>query len=327
MHRILGATMGVVVAFRGAAPADLDEARRLIRSDRPEAALAITTAALAEDPHDPTAHALHLRALYARGRTRDAFPALDAWAAEAPWDPRPLRILVAGYALLFDGKGLASISARATEIPEEPRRELLRAAALAQLGGGRWQDAAATLTATPVATGEAPEDHAFRALDAARRGDRSELFRLLGSHPEIYTFGDGEVPWWITKLLDGAPSAEAEPKDPDPVGGGTVQADAETPLTPRDDFEMPVLIRGDAPVLPEEARLARRVGRVVILAVITTSGLVADPEILKASDAIFIEPARRAVLSRRYQPAKVKGEAVSIYYTVIVHFKLRKSEE
>ena len=84
----------------------------------------------------------------------------------------------------------------------------------------------------------------------------------------------------------------------------------------------PVKIDGPAAVYPEAARRARIQGVVVLDAIIDSDGRVEDLKILRGLPLGLTEAAIQAVKRWRYQPATLKGEAVSVRYTIPVRFKL-----
>lgn len=78
---------------------------------------------------------------------------------------------------------------------------------------------------------------------------------------------------------------------------------------------------------PEEAYKNNIKGKVIVSFVITKSGDVKDVEVMKSSgnELLDNEAVRVVSLSPKWEPAKVKGEAVNISYTIPVLFDLREN--
>ena len=85
--------------------------------------------------------------------------------------------------------------------------------------------------------------------------------------------------------------------------------------------EAPVLILKIAPDYPEIARAAHREGKVILEAIIGTDGHVESVRVLR-SDPLFDRAATKAVSQWIYRPAKLRGLAVKVYFTVIIDFRL-----
>lgn len=91
----------------------------------------------------------------------------------------------------------------------------------------------------------------------------------------------------------------------------------------------PVPIEKRSPKYPRRARRYRVEARVRLEAVITREGKVIDPEVKECTSPGwgFESAALKAVKRWRYRPAKVNGEVKSIYFTIVVDFKMRGSGE
>lgn len=89
-------------------------------------------------------------------------------------------------------------------------------------------------------------------------------------------------------------------------------------------IEAPTLIRDSKtePVYPAKAFATRAVGRVVLYAVIGSTGAVESVEVLRSSNPGygFEKSAARAVRRWRYQPARLDGRPVSTFFTVAFDF-------
>lgn len=74
---------------------------------------------------------------------------------------------------------------------------------------------------------------------------------------------------------------------------------------------------------PESARNAKIEGRVIIRFIVRKDGSVDDVEVMRSPDAALAEEAARAVKSMpRWKPGKLNGEAVDVYFTLPVAFRL-----
>ncbi|MDX1388336.1 MAG: TonB family protein [Acidobacteriota bacterium] len=78
------------------------------------------------------------------------------------------------------------------------------------------------------------------------------------------------------------------------------------------------------PDYPEMARRIRLEGKVVLRAVIDTTGRVTSIRVIRAPevDAGFVEAAKEAVLQWRYEPGLYGGEPVEVIMTVVIDFTL-----
>ncbi|MCP3979606.1 MAG: energy transducer TonB [bacterium] len=78
------------------------------------------------------------------------------------------------------------------------------------------------------------------------------------------------------------------------------------------------------PTYPRMAILAGRDGVVILRAVITEDGEVAEVEVLRSPqpDLGFADAAREAVLRWRYEPGQIDGRPVAVALTVVVDFQL-----
>jgi len=105
------------------------------------------------------------------------------------------------------------------------------------------------------------------------------------------------------------------------VKGGT-GSDLGAPLRVGGDVKAPILKERVEPVYPEAARKARMQGVVILEAIITADGSVADVKVLKSINPLLDAAAERAVSRWVYRPATLNGRAVSVYLTVTVNFQL-----
>jgi protein TonB len=108
------------------------------------------------------------------------------------------------------------------------------------------------------------------------------------------------------------------------IGGtkGGTGSDLGAPLRIGGDVKAPILKERIEPTFPEAARRARMQGVVILEAIITTDGSVADVKVLKSVNPLLDAAAERAVSRWLYKPATLNGRAVSVYLTVTVNFQL-----
>ena len=87
----------------------------------------------------------------------------------------------------------------------------------------------------------------------------------------------------------------------------------------------PRLVNRVNPEYPESARLRSLRGNVVLQAVITKTGAVADLRVIRSDRPGFgfEEAAMTAVGQWKYQPARLDGRPVDVYFTIFVEFRLR----
>jgi TonB family protein len=90
------------------------------------------------------------------------------------------------------------------------------------------------------------------------------------------------------------------------------------------EVEPPVLVDRVMPEYPREARRMGAKGKVVLQAVIRADGSVDGVQVLRLPDvpgsALLVEAAASAVREWRYLPARLHGEPVDVFFTVVVHF-------
>jgi TonB family protein len=83
------------------------------------------------------------------------------------------------------------------------------------------------------------------------------------------------------------------------------------------------LIKGDPPTYPTEANIQRFEGDVVLHAIITADGRVAELRVMKGR-CMFAEAAVNAVRKWRYSPTMVAGKPVAVDTTIDVRFALSR---
>lgn len=123
----------------------------------------------------------------------------------------------------------------------------------------------------------------------------------------IAVFGDGE----------GDP-AGLEGGQAGGVAGGMVGGAIALP----EDANPPVPDKGNAiPDYPAEARSAGKTGMVILKVVILADGRVADVTLMRG-DEPFASSAIKAVKQWRYEPARHKGQPITVYRIIQIPFKL-----
>lgn len=117
-------------------------------------------------------------------------------------------------------------------------------------------------------------------------------------------------------VLDGPPPpVPAPPAPPAPAEDG--------PIYVVGAVEPPVAIHDPRPVYPEMARQARRGGLVIVQVVVEKDGSVTGVEVLKPEPFGLTEAAVAAVERWRFEPARLDGEPVAVYFQLTVRFTLQ----
>jgi protein TonB len=126
-------------------------------------------------------------------------------------------------------------------------------------------------------------------------------------------------------LQSGAPAHPSFPvNSPATLASGTGQGEAWfTPL----DQEGPEVLAGPIPTYPELLRQAGIQGRVLLEAVVDTTGRVHVDSIsvISATNPAFVTAARQALLATLFRPARIGGRAVRMRVRVPFEFAIRGS--
>jgi protein TonB len=93
------------------------------------------------------------------------------------------------------------------------------------------------------------------------------------------------------------------------------------------DVKAPVAIVHVDPIYPEEARLQRISGIVILHTIIDHTGAVGDIKVLKGLPHGLSEAAVEAVKQWVFKPGTINGEAVDVLFNVTVNFKLTKAPD
>ena len=75
------------------------------------------------------------------------------------------------------------------------------------------------------------------------------------------------------------------------------------------------------PPYPQEARASGRTGMVILKVVILADGSVGNVQVLRG-DEPFVSAALETIKHWKYEPARYKGQAISVYRIVQIPFKL-----
>lgn len=120
--------------------------------------------------------------------------------------------------------------------------------------------------------------------------------------------------------------------DPKDYTGTGVEGGIGTGIVPSSDQvylesvveERPELLSGPQPVYPDLLRQAGVAGRVIVQAIIDTSGRAepASVKIIQSPNPGFDQPAKQAVLRALFRPARVHGRAVRVLVNIPYDFKI-----
>ena len=119
--------------------------------------------------------------------------------------------------------------------------------------------------------------------------------------------------------------APLEQRFPTSVPGGPVVSGSENPGTGAIGEAGPEVLSGPLPVYPELLRQAGMHGRVVLEAMVDTSGhvLPASIVVIRSTHPGFVAAARQALLATLFRPAMVRGRAVSMRVQIPYDFAIR----
>ena len=118
-----------------------------------------------------------------------------------------------------------------------------------------------------------------------------------------------------------------EPGQGDPAGleGGTqggVAGGQVGAIALPEDAEPPMPAKTNSvPVYPQEARAEGKTGTVILKVIILADGRVADVQVMRG-DEPFVSAAVKAVKAWRYEPARYKGQPITVYRIIQIPFKL-----
>jgi len=132
------------------------------------------------------------------------------------------------------------------------------------------------------------------------------------------------IPLPSTVLQTGAPGQPASPTSL-PSNATTVTGYPSDGWGPALGEAGPEVLTGPLPVYPELLRRAGVEGRVLLEAVVDTTGRVqpASISVVSATNPGFVAPARQALLATLFRPARVGGRPVSMLVRVPFEFTIR----
>ena len=118
-----------------------------------------------------------------------------------------------------------------------------------------------------------------------------------------------------------------EPGEGDPAGleggmqGGVVGGQVGAIALP-EDAEPPMPAKSNTPpAYPQEARAAGKTGMVILKVIILANGKVADIKVMRGEEP-FVSAAIAAVKRWQYEPARYKGQPITVYRIIQIPFKL-----
>ncbi len=95
------------------------------------------------------------------------------------------------------------------------------------------------------------------------------------------------------------------------------------PMNVGGNVTSPQKISAPAPQYTEEARQARTQGVVIVQAIIDCQGLVADITVLQGLPNGLTEAAVAAIWQWRFEPARLDGRPVSVFFNLSVNFRIQ----
>jgi periplasmic protein TonB len=136
-----------------------------------------------------------------------------------------------------------------------------------------------------------------------------------------------EAPQEADPSQDKGIAVYGEPGNGDPAGleGGTqggVAGGSVGAIALPEDAVPPMPLKNNAPPpYPQEARATGKTGTVILKVVILADGRVADVQVMRG-DEPFVSAAVAAVKTWRYEPARYKGQPITVYRIIQIPFKL-----
>jgi periplasmic protein TonB len=197
-----------------------------------------------------------------------------------------------------------------------------------QQGGRRPQEARRPAAPAPVRTTTSVRVRLPRPIQPAGALAAAPIPTDLPEMPELSMafdapqgFGDPSVTEVDTGAWQGG-TGQGEGPGIGP-GSGIGPGGGEGPIAVDGDVRKPELLHQVTPRYTQAARLAKIQGTVVVEAIIDRSGRVTHARVLKGLPAGLSESAIEAVEQWRFKPATLKGQPVTVYFTLTVHFALR----
>jgi len=152
------------------------------------------------------------------------------------------------------------------------------------------------------------------------RHDRG-VFAPLPNGPETVVVPS--IPALTIPVQAGTPTQSPVPLSTQNAQG--ISRDHDVGISQLFSSEGPEVLSGPLPRYPELLRQAGVQGRVILEAIVDTTGRVepASVTIVSATNPAFVEPARRALLATLFRPAEVGGQATSMRVRIPFEFTLK----
>ena len=118
-----------------------------------------------------------------------------------------------------------------------------------------------------------------------------------------------------------------EPGEGDPAGleggmqGGVVGGQVGAIALPEDALPPMPSTANVPPAYPQEARAVGKTGTVILKVIILANGKVADVQVMRG-DEPFVSAAVQAVKRWQYEPARYRGQPITVYRIIQIPFKL-----
>jgi len=130
----------------------------------------------------------------------------------------------------------------------------------------------------------------------------------------------------ISTIINRSSEPDDRPTAPPPAPTRAAEIALETrhsgPLRVGGDVSPPKIVKQVPPSYPEVAKAARVQGIVILEAIINAEGGVDSVKTLRGH-ALLDQAAKDAIVQWQFEPAKLNGVPVSVYFTLTVNFTLR----
>lgn len=136
-----------------------------------------------------------------------------------------------------------------------------------------------------------------------------------------------DKPAEVDKSLDKGVAVYGEPGEGDAAGleggmaGGVAGGSVGAIALPENADPPKPLSSNVPPPYPQSAKAEGKMGTVILKVIVRADGTVADVEVMRG-DEPFTSAAVAAVKLWRYEPARVQGQAITVYQVVKIPFKL-----
>jgi len=130
----------------------------------------------------------------------------------------------------------------------------------------------------------------------------------------------------VTAALHGSPDVQAAPKTAPPMFACLLRVLIEEPAAGPVPDVFPTLVRMPRARYPQAMRRAGIEGRVVLKALVNTSGRVDSSSILvmRATHVEFVVPARQALKAALFRPGWFGGQRLDAWITIAIDFTLSR---